>query len=208
MNKLLKEYDIFQGLEVTRTSDSYCFFGKKRIGWNTIQKLIDSGEKIQFKLSPNKIVEWSDREQVIEYHNSFKFWNTYISGYSNRFTIHSAILEVKDGLVFYNDEYYLPSPVSKWEGRQNWWNARQEKIADGKYNVNLLKQENDWYPRVEADRGNIVLNLFILGSAAKSSVKDLRPNSNELWASQYGDGINFGYERSTWEVLGTECLFI
>ena len=125
----LKVYDYFQGLEVTKVSDKFCFFGKKRMSWDTINKLIESGEKVQFKLSPNKKINWEDKENVIEYHNCFKFWNTYISGMSSKFKIHKAILEVKKGLVFYQNEYYLPSPVSKWEGQQNWWNATQEEIV-------------------------------------------------------------------------------
>lgn len=199
--KLLKEGDIFQGLEVTRISDSFCFFEKKRMSWETIKKLIDSGEKIQFKRSPNKKVDWTKKEEVIDYHTSFKLWSTYISGYSGRFTIHKGIFEVKDDLVYYNGEYYLPCPVPKWEGEQNFWNVKQENIKDGKYNIAFLKQENTWYPKENPTGENIVLNLFILGTPVVADVKDLKPNTNELWASKWGGGINFDYNSSLWDGL-------
>jgi hypothetical protein len=94
---------------------------------------------------------------VVDYYESFKYWNTYISGYSSRFKIHNGILDVKDGLVFYENEYYLPTPTSN----VNKWNCKQSDLKDGRYNVTLLKQENDWYPRENSDRGNLILNLFI-----------------------------------------------
>lgn len=197
-DKLLNIHDIFQSMEVTRTSESFCFFGDKRISWKKIQKLMDSGEKVQFKLSPNTNVNWSDVNSVVDYYESFKYWNTYISGYSSRFKIYSGVLDVKDGLVFYENEYYLPSPTSN----VNKWNCKQSDLKDGRYNVTLLKQENDWYPRENSDRGNLILNLFILGSEIKSDISTLKPNTNELWASQYNDvGICFGYNHSTWDGL-------
>lgn len=192
----LKQHDYFQGLEVTGTSEHFCFFGKRRISWSKIEKMIKSGERVQHRLSPNTKIDWSNKDEVTEYHNSFKFWSTYISGYSDRFKHYQGILEVKDGLVNYNGEYFLPSPVSKWEGGQNWWNAKRESIEDGKYNVLLLKQENDWYPREDLDRGNIILNLFVPGSRVKNSVKELSPNTTELWAAQYDFPITFDYHSS------------
>jgi len=197
----IKVSDYFQGLEVTKVSDNFCFFGNKRLSWNTVIKLIKSGASVQYALSPNKSIDWTNKDDVVSYHNSFKYWNTYISGWSSRFEIYSGILEVKNGLVLYEQEYYLPSPVAKFIDGHYMWHTKQENIEDGKYNITLLKQENDWYPRVDANRGNIILNLFRLGTKVKSSIKELKANSNELWASQYGDGINFSYEHSTWNGL-------
>jgi hypothetical protein len=201
-NKILKENDIFQNLKVTKTTDSFCFFDKKRMSWSTIEKLINSGEKIIHRVSPNSIVDWKSKENVVKYHNSFSYWNTYLSGYSNKFETFKGILEVKDGLVLYNDEYFLPCPISKWDGGQSWWNAKQEDVKDGKYFVTLLKQENDWYPKEDINlRKNITLNLFMMNNKVVDSVKELKRNSNELWASKYGDGINFNYDRSVWDGL-------
>ena len=89
--KVLKVNDIFQSMEVTRTSESFCFFGDKRLSWSKIQKLMDSGEKVQFRLSQNTNVNWSDVNSVVAYYESFKYWNTYISGYSSRFNIHRGV---------------------------------------------------------------------------------------------------------------------
>jgi len=193
---LLKQSDFFKGLEVTRTSDKFCFFGNKRLSWNTINKLIEKGEKIVSKFNRNITLDWGNKEDVIEYYNSFMLWSTYISGYPNDFTIFSGVLEVKDNLVGYYNEYYLPSPTAIYKGNNLIWNAKQPDIEDGRYNVNLLKQENAWYARKNSNKGNIDLNIFTLGSKVLSSIKDLKPNSNELWASQYGDAINFNYTAS------------
>ncbi len=37
MDTILKQGDFFQGNEVTRVSDKFCFFGKTRIGWNKLR---------------------------------------------------------------------------------------------------------------------------------------------------------------------------
>jgi hypothetical protein len=198
---MLKENDIFQGLLVTRVSDKFCFFGKRRISWIKINKMIEKGEEVKFRLSPNKEIDWSDKQQVVDYHNCFEMWNTYMSGYSSDFKVYKGILEVKDGMILFDNEYYLPSPKSSWIGTQNYWNTKQTP-KDGLFNITLYKQENDWYPKKDIKlRKNITLNLFVVSSEVKKSVKELKPNTNELWASQYGDCINFGYERSTWNGL-------
>ena len=205
MENVLKVGDIFLDLEVVRTSEKFCFFeDKTRLSWSKIKKLIEKGEIVQYKFSPNTIFDWSNKEEVLNYYSSFKLWNCYISNGSYRFKIYNGVLEVKDGLVFYNEEYYLPSPVSSI----NSWNSKSPLIEDGRYNVVLLKQENSWYPRVGglssvSEIGNIILNLFILGGKVKSSIKELSANSSELWAYNYnGDtGINFDYNKSTWDGL-------
>jgi hypothetical protein len=198
--KLLKEEDVFDGLTVTKTSDKFCFFGKKRMSWNTIQKHIKSGKSLQYRRSPNRVVDWTDKDDVIKYFNSFILWNTYISVYCRNFQIFEGVLEIKDNLVFFENEYYLSCPIISWVNGSNYWNAKNENIIDGKYFITLLKQENDWYPNKESNRGNIILNLFILGNKTKT-LNELSPNSNELWANMYSGGITFYYERSVWNGL-------
>lgn len=200
MGTILKERDFFQGLEVTRTTGTYCFFGKKRLAWSTINSLIEKGEKAELHLSPNTIIDWGNKENVLTYFNSFRFWNTYISGGSSRYNFYSGVVDIKNGLVSHENEYFLPAPKALYIGNESYWNGKQINIPDGKYNVTLLKQENDWYPKDDINlRKNITLNLFILGSKVTAKIQDLKPNNTELWASQYGDGINFNYHTSTWD---------
>jgi hypothetical protein len=188
----LKEKDVFQGLTVTRITPSYCYFGDKCKSWNTINKAIAAGEKVILALSPNRKIDWTNKEDVVDYYNSFVMWNTYISGCSENHT-EQLILDVKDGLVFHNGEYYLPCPTST----PTHWNAKQSNVKDGRFNVRLIKQENCYHAYKGKDKGNIMLNMFYPGSEIKS-VSELKPNSTELYAGRYDSesGINFTYEQS------------
>jgi hypothetical protein len=167
--------------------------------------MVSGGEPIQFHLSPNKEIDWSDRRDVVEYFNCFRLWSTYISNGSYRCSIYEGLVDIKDGLVRFDNEYYLPAPYMRYEDGNGNWNGKRENIKDGKYNVTLLKQENSWYPREDISlRKDITLNLFVLGSEVKLSVKDLKPNTNELWAGQYRDPIIFKYNTSTWDGITFE----
>jgi hypothetical protein len=187
--------DNFQNLKVTRTSDKYCFFGKKRMAWSTIEKYINNGEKIKFKVSPNKIINWCDKHDVIDYYNSFNEWNTYISNYSINKVHYTGILEIKDGLIFVDNEYYLPSPISNFDKDGNYhWNCKNLEIIDGLYNISLLRVKNDWY---QSNEDSVELNLFKIDSnILNKKITDLKVNTNELWASQYDYPITFDYTSS------------
>lgn len=198
MNKPLKKFDIFQGLEVTKVDDNFCFFDKKKLSWEEIQVLIDAGEKILYRVSPNIPVNWSNKEEVIKYHDCFQTWNTYMSVASSELPRYKTILKVKEGLVFYNNEYYLPCPVRGYIDNKWTDSAKQTSIIDGKYNVTLRKQENCLYPKKNADKDNITVNIFELSLKITSSIEDLEPNTNTLIASQYNDCITFGYQPDVW----------
>lgn len=190
----LKIRDVFQGLTVTKVTPFYCYFGDKRKSWNTINKAIAAGEKVILALSPNREIDWTNKEDVVDYYNSFVMWNTYISGCSENHT-EQLILNVKDGLVFHNGEYYLPCPIPIPPSN---WNAKNQNVKDGRFNVRLIKQENCYSAYKGIDKGNIMLNMFFQGSAVKSTLGELTPNSTELWASRYDSesGIDFTYEQS------------
>ncbi len=197
MEYILKEYDIFQNLMVTRVSKDYCFFGAKRMAWSTIRRLLKSGEKIKHKLSPNSIVDWANKQSVIDYYDSFEKWSTYVSMLSSRQRHDSGILEVKDNLVSFQGEYYLPGPTSVWIDDSHMWNAKPPSLPDGKFNINLYKQENTWYPHTDPDkRENITVNFFIASSQLLSAVNELKQNATKIYASQWDSCITFGYEHS------------
>jgi hypothetical protein len=209
MDTILKQGDFFQGNEVTRVSDKFCFFGKTRMGWNKIKKLVDSGETIQFRSSPDKIVDWSDKDDVIKYYNSFARYNTYICN-GDRGT--KAVVEVKDGLVFHEGEYWLPSAVG-WDQNKmdlnNPVNWEGKPISDGLYNVTLYKKKNSWYETL-ANENTINLNIFIRGYEvkSKSDVSNLVNNNNEIYAYRYGHEVTFDYTHSNWNGVSIEYISI
>ena len=210
MGTILNYLDIFQGLQVRKTSDRFCYFDTKRMSWKEIEKLIASGEEIKYYASPNLPVDWTNKSEVIKYHDCFEVWSTYLSTGSSRFKYHKTILEVKDNLVFYNNEYYLPAPTVTFVGKEMRTDTKQTDIEDGLYNVILRKQENAWWAKENVDRGNIYLNIFELQLKIVDTIKDLKPNTNELWASRYEREacIVFEYHKSTWDGLSFELISI
>jgi hypothetical protein len=209
METILKEGDFFQGNAVTRVSDKFCFFGKTRMGWSKIKKLVDSGEPIQFRSSPNTIVNWSDKDDVIKYYNSFARYNSYICN-GDKGT--SAVVEVKDGLVFHEGEYWLPAAVGMDQKKMDLNNPvdwEGKPIDDGLYNVTLYNKQNSWYS-TQANENTITLNIFIRGYEVKSSadISTLTNNSNEIYAYRYGSEVNFDYTHSNWNGVSIEYISI
>jgi hypothetical protein len=188
METLLKKGDCFENREVTRVTDKFCFFNNKRIGWNKIQQSIDKGSIIQFKRSPNTDIDWSVLSEVENYYNSFIEWDLYISNGDKGI---DEVIEVKNGLVFYNGEFYLPAPygfVKKF---------KDSEIKDGLYNVRLFKKLNCWYSTMKNEKTSIV-NVFLQLSEVKtiSDIKQLENNSEEIYAYKYDSSITFSYTQS------------
>lgn len=188
MKQLLKPNDIFQGMKVIKVSDHYCFFDKKRLSWSKIQKLIDSEETVKYKKSPNKIIDWTNKKNVLDYHDSFEEWSFYISlGLTMDRVIHADVFTVEDNLILYNNEYYLPSPYRLCE---------KQHIKNGKYNVRLMKTYNDWFGgQFTRDQEAILLNVFIPGSQVTKTIKDITASRFEnISLCKYDDTLGFQYE--------------
>jgi hypothetical protein len=163
--EFLRKGDYFQGLEVTKISDSFVFFGKKRLSLNSIKNLIESGERIQFKTSPDIEIDWSNKKKVLEYYNNFKRWSFYLSGGCKYKT---ACVEVKDGLAYYEGLNYLPmggthedycAKVEKFP-KDGWYYAKLFKRGFGYYNTMpsnnyayvFLTENKEPYTKEEVDR--------------------------------------------------------
>lgn len=138
--ELLKVGDWIQGLQVTRVSDNFCFFGNKRLSWAKINTLILKGERVQFNVSPDIELDWTSKETILEFHNSFKRWSFYLSGGCKYET---ACVEVKDGLAYYKGIYYLPfgGTYKDYCAKENlfpkdgWYYSRLFKRGFGYYNT-------------------------------------------------------------------------
>jgi len=116
---------------VTRITDKSIWLNDKRYSINTIQKILLTS-KYQSFLSPDIFVDFTDKQSVLDYYNSFVLWS--FGGYEYHNTPKHRV-EVKNNLVFYNNEYYLPAiyrPSPSYTDQKN--------VEDGVYNVHLLKR--------------------------------------------------------------------
>ena len=69
---ILRIGDTFQDLIVTEVTDKFAFFGDKKLTWAAISKLIKSGEKVYHDKSPIRKIDWTNKEDVLDFYNSFK----------------------------------------------------------------------------------------------------------------------------------------
>lgn len=201
---ILSEGDVFKKRTVTRISEHFCFFDNKRMSWNKIQQLIDSGEKIIYAKSPNIDIDWSLKKDVLDYYSSFNKWATYISnGCLSKYKIKSDIIEIKDGLVYYEGEYYLPSPKSSFNNSNG-----KSDVKDGLYNVDLFKKPNCWYSTMKNSE-TITLNLFTQKQEAVKNIYDLKPNTNELYLRPVSSDhyLKFDYTHDEYNGVKIEGIY-
>ncbi len=158
----LTDGDIVDGLCVQRTSSYNVFFDNgKRKSWRRVKKEIESGVPVLYRNSPQVEVDWSNREQVSAYLKSFTKWGTYRSGVtkSNYGVIDLSMCEVKDGLIFYDGEWWVNGPC----GTYNDWGKKVDK-PDCLYDVELCRVPNTWWGNIsDVEKGKcIMINLFFI----------------------------------------------
>jgi hypothetical protein len=141
-NMVLKVGDTFKDLVVTKVTDKYAFFGRdKKLTWAAISKLILLGEKAYHYKSPNRQIDWTNKEDVLDFYNSFQIWDI---GHNNSSTcvLADTPLLVENNLVLYKNEYYLPYPFDKYikEERVYQEGFKAEDISDGIYKIRLYKK--------------------------------------------------------------------
>lgn len=166
----IKENDLVNGMLVTKLTAKFVVCGDKRISKSILNK---EGFKFTAKLSPDTKVDWTDKQAVIDYYDSFVDWNFYIAQGDKYET---QLCEVKDGLALFNGEYYLPAP-SPNNGN---WNAKDtKKIADGTYYINLYKRINNWFG-VKKEEACKEINVFYI-SCGIAKDENYIPELSELY---------------------------
>lgn len=88
--------------EITKITENFIYFDKKRYNTNTIDKHLN---ECTYYNSPDININWANENEVDNYYQTFKFWAGCIRGYDSK---PREILEVKNNKIFYNGEYYLP----------------------------------------------------------------------------------------------------
>ena len=176
---------------VTQITDKSCYLEGKRYSWNTVNNLIKT-VPTQTKFNKNIQIDWTSKEAVLEYYNSFVSWVFYIAGGDvNKENLH--LVEVKEGLVFFNEEYWLPAPQSSHQSP----NIKSE-VKDGWYYVHLIKRSNNWF----GNKKDHYSNVFFVRNAVNvnpsiEDVKKLKPNSTEIYCRPWNyDGFKVEYSHS------------
>lgn len=88
--------------KLTRVTDHYLWFGKKK----ALKKCFGKKSLTPFfKEAPDTIVDWKDPTAVTEYYNIFAQWKGVIRIGDSKTR---RVFEVKNNMVFFEGEYYLP----------------------------------------------------------------------------------------------------
>ena len=196
--------DTVNGLEVTKTTDKSCWLEGKRYTWQTINKLIDGGCAKQSKFNLNIQVDWTNKEKVLNYYNSFKQWIFYIS-MGDSMNAKSIIFQVKDNLVFHDGEFWLPAPQSS----PSMPNAKSPHIEDGDYMGMLIKKNNSWFGNKTNNYSNVfVINHKVNINPTIDDIKKLVPNSTELYVYPHQGEIRLDYSHSGREGLSINSIYV
>jgi hypothetical protein len=188
----LREGDSVNGCVITKLTDKSCWLDGERKSWSTVNGLIDIGAKTKSRYNPDKEINWTNRDEVVNFYNSFREWSFYVSqGDVNSKNL--FLLEVKDNLVFHEGKYYLAGPAGDYN------NPNQKKdVEDGAYWVHLITRSGGWFG-VEKRK---IVNVFSVRMKVNTNptiedIKKLRPNSKEIYCrpSDY-HGFSVDYSQS------------
>ncbi len=173
----LSDGDFLDGEMITRVSDSFAFFGKKRIGWSRVSEMIDSGVPFSYGISPNAEIDWSCPDSVRAYHASFRRWGTYVSNgdSKNRVASIEYAFAEEGGLIFHDGKWFVKGP----HGTHNDWGSKGSDPMDGVYSVELYSKHNAWWgSAVEvARRKSVMLHFYVIVKEHPVETRDYRISS-------------------------------
>ncbi len=173
---------------ITNMNEKSCWLDGKRYSWSSINKLLArlNDSKIITRKNLDISIDWTNKEEVIKYYNSFKEWSFYISLGSISKGV-SKLVEVKDGLVFDDGMFWLPAPSSSHSNV-----CGKSQINDGWYMATLMKHNNGWFDSGE-NRSNVFSVKYVVNvSPTIGDIKQLKPNSLEL----HSNYLNVNYRHS------------
>lgn len=189
MSTYLTLGDSIGDLVVTRVTEKSCWLNDKRMSWDSVKKLPG---KMQTFRSPNIKIDFTNKEAVLEYFDSFREWSFYMS--NGDVSKESRVMRVEGNLIFSDGEYYLPAPGGD-NGTQTM--THKQVYADGFYEVVMLKRGLGWYNTIPAEKVNI---YYVRGRVnmepSIADVQALKPNTDELYLYPYGGKLTFEYSHS------------
>lgn len=162
--------------------------------------LINGNQKTKKNLDIK--VDWKNKEDVLVYYDSFEEWCFYISMGDIKNTI--VLVEVKDGLVFYDNEFWLPAP------RGNYNNPSQKNhVSDGWYNARLIKKGNNWFGNNSLYPSNVyVIESSVNINPSIEDIKKLKPKLDQIYCRPWGSDILVDYEHSGRDGLKIRHIYV
>lgn len=200
----IQEGDRILGKQITKITEKSFWLSGQRHGRKSIDKMLINGN-LSSKQNLDIKVDWKRKEDVLVYYNSFEEWCFYISMGDIKNPM--VLIEVKDGLVFYDNEYWLPAP----KGNYNKPNQKNH-ISDGWYNARLIKKENNWFGNNNSSHQS---NVYVIESSVNvnpsiDDIKKLKPKSgfDKIYCRTWGSDILVDYEHSGLEGLKIRSIYV
>jgi hypothetical protein len=159
---------------VTKINDKSIWFDNKCYRIDTVLSDIKS---VLYHRSPNVKVDWTNVKEVKNFYDSFKRWSFYIS---NGCKYTTEICEIKNGMVFHNNEYYVPAPSPSMD---DWCAKDLKELKDGLYYAKLYKRVSGYYTH----QGGESMNVFYI-SELTSIPEQESLNKRKAW-DYYGTPI-------------------
>ncbi len=146
----LRAGDKLSGDTITVVGEKTCQFIKPdqktyRKTWKTINTTIGlNSYLLQTLFNPDIPVDFTTKEEVLKYYDSFNRWGMSFSGmdYSGFERLH---IEVKDNMVLHNGEYYLYLPFTR----------EKDILDDGLYVVDVIKKSATFYEHMAKNKINV-----------------------------------------------------
>lgn len=128
--------------------------------------------------SPDIDVNWLDLKEVKKYYASFDEWSFYIS---NGCKYVPGLVEVKDGIALFNQEYYLPAG-----GKYNDTTCKKEiPYTDGFYYANLYKRGFGFYSHQPSEFTANVFQACHESPYTLEKIKDFERRTKYVFKSTY-----------------------
>jgi len=193
------EGDYINNNKIIKVTDHYVYFENLKI---SKAKLNKTNFTVKTAKSSNILIDWTNKESVINYYNSFEKFSFYNQMGDKRTMIQT---EVKDNLIYYNNQYWIPSPTIEKNENKRFnelsWNVKRNSIKDGMWNVEICKRNNSWFG---SDKNAITLNIFTPISKIHNDISLLKPKNLSIYSddqyltidytASYRDGLNVWFK--------------
>ena len=173
--------DFINGNKIIKITDKYVYFENLKISKSKLNK---TNFTVKTEKSSNMLIDWTDKESVINYYNSFEKFSFYNQMGDKRTMIQ---VKIENNLIYYDNEYWIPSPTIEKNENKNFnqlsWSVKRDNIEDGMWNVEICKRNNSWY---DSNKNAITLNIFTPISKIHNKILLLKPNNLNIYSnSQY-----------------------
>ena len=169
--------DFINDNKIIKITNHYVYFENLKISKSKLNK---TNFTVKTEKSSNMLIDWTDKESVINYYNSFEKFSFYNQMGDKRTMIQ---VKIENNLIYYDNEYWIPSPTIEKNENKNFnqlsWSVKRDNIEDGMWNVEICKRNNSWYG---SDKNAITLNIFTPISKIHNDISLLKPKNLDIYS--------------------------